>query len=128
MALEGPGSSLEVIGQFVVPPRNVPQRRDFQTMYFDFGLPLDPGRPVDVARCTALYMPAELTPSAALTRFVALDALLGQRRWAPRDVLLARFVACGASHGAWDHTVATWREASRAWSKLLPVTLRYCRA
>lgn len=66
----------------------------------DFGLPLDPGRPVDVGRCTVLYMPAELAPSAALTRFVALDMLLGQRRWAPWDILLAWFVAYGASHGA----------------------------
>lgn len=106
MALEGPCSALEVIGRFVVPPLEVPQRRDFQTMHFDFGLPLGLGRPVDLARCTALYMPAELAPSAALTRFVMLDALLDQRRWAPREVLLARFVAYGASHGAWEHTVA----------------------
>ncbi len=105
MTLEAPCSALEIIGQFVVPPLDVPQRRDFQTMHFDFGLPLDPGRPVDIARCTALYMPVELDPTAALTRFVALDALLDQRRWAPRDILLARFVAYGASHGAWDHTV-----------------------
>ncbi len=33
---------LSVIGDFVVPPLDGAETRDFQTLHFDFGLPLDP--------------------------------------------------------------------------------------
>lgn len=113
MALEGSCRPVEIIGRFVVPPEHSAEPRDFQTLHFDFGLPLTPGDPADIARYTALYMPVGLAPSAAVTRFVVLDALLDQRRWAPPDVLLDRFASYGASHGAWDHT-AGYLEGSLA--------------
>jgi hypothetical protein len=34
--------ALSIIGDFVVPPADGGQSRDFQTLHFDFGLPLDP--------------------------------------------------------------------------------------
>jgi hypothetical protein len=49
---------LSIIGDFVLPPLEGPKSRDFQTLHFDFGLPLDPKVNQDVARYTALYIPA----------------------------------------------------------------------
>ncbi len=46
-----------MIGDFVVPPLDGGETRDFQTLHFDFGLPLDPKVDQDVARYTALYVP-----------------------------------------------------------------------
>lgn len=40
---------LAIIGDFVLPPADRPPNRDFQTLHFDFGLPLIPVMPVDVA-------------------------------------------------------------------------------
>jgi hypothetical protein len=93
---------LEVIGDFQIPPLDGGPSRDFQTLHFDFGLPLDPVRPADVARYTALHIPLEAPASGAITRFVPLAPLLGQIGWAERGELLARFSAYGRSHGAWD--------------------------
>lgn len=97
-----PGAALEVIGEFVIPPLDAPRQRDFQTLHFDFGLPLAPGRPVDVARCTALFMSPDRPSSGAVTRFVALDVLLSQRAWPAPEVLRDRFARYGATHGAWE--------------------------
>ena len=40
--------ALETIGAFVISPVEGPPSRDFQTLHFDFGLPLDPARRADV--------------------------------------------------------------------------------
>jgi hypothetical protein len=93
---------LTVIGDFIVPPSNGPASRDFQTLHFDFGLPLDPRIAQDVARYTALYIAQETVDVAAVTRLVPLAPLLRQRDWPQRSELLARFVAYGQTHGARD--------------------------
>jgi hypothetical protein len=93
---------LEVLGDFVIPPIDGPPSRDFQTLHFDFGLPLNPLTSGDVARYTVLHVPAGTPRSAAVTRLVPLSALLGQIKWDDRDVLLSRFASYGRSHGAWD--------------------------
>ena len=94
---------LQIIGDFVIPPIDGPPSRDFQTLHFDFGLPLIPAAAGDVARYTALHVPAETPASEARTRLVPLDALLAQRAWPGREELLRRFAAYGESHGAWAH-------------------------
>jgi hypothetical protein len=93
---------VEVIGEFVVPPPFGPASRKFQTLHLDFGLPLLPVVPADVARFTALHMLADRPASEAWTRLVPLRSLLRARRWPGRDELLRRIAAYGASHGAWD--------------------------
>lgn len=93
---------LEVIGEFVIPPPGGPPSRDFQTLHFDFGLPLVPVVHGDVARFTALHVTADATPSDALTRLVPVRALLARRQWADRAELIRRFVGYGRSHGAWS--------------------------
>jgi hypothetical protein len=87
---------LETVGEFTLPPVGALQR-DFQTLHLDFGLPLAAGQAVDVARFTALYVASRPSPAPAFTRVVPLPALLGQRRWPDRDVLLARLH--GNRHG-----------------------------
>ncbi|HEX3434249.1 MAG TPA: hypothetical protein VHT25_09345 [Solirubrobacteraceae bacterium] len=104
---------LEVLGDFVIPPIDGPASRDFQTLHFDFGVPLNPLAPGDVARYTVLHVPASTPRSAAITRLVPLRALLGQISWDDRDVLLSRFASYGRSHGAWDD-VAGYTEGSLA--------------
>jgi hypothetical protein len=81
--------ALEVVGEFTVPPVGVRQR-DFQVLHIDFGLPIGPREPVEVARFTALYIDAQHPPTSAVTRVVALRSLLSQRHWSDRSVLLAR--------------------------------------
>lgn len=93
---------LELIGDFVVPPPDGPPSRDFQTLHLDFGLPLTPVVPADVARYTALHVPGDALPSDAVTRFVPLRSLLGGRPWPDRHELIRRFTTYGVSHGAWD--------------------------
>lgn len=95
---------LAVIGDFVLPPPDGPDTRDFQTLHFDFGVPLDPKVRQDVGRYTALHIPKDFEGSSARTRLVGLAALLGQRAWPPRSELLARLADYGRSHGAWDDT------------------------
>lgn len=97
--------ALEVIGDFVVPPIGGGRSRDFQALHFDFGLPLDPRTPRPVAHYTALHISVDRGPVEAETRLVPLDALLGQRRWAPRDELVRRFSDYGVSRGAWDQAL-----------------------
>ncbi len=93
---------LSVIGDFVVPPLEAGPTRDFQTLHFDFGLPLDPKVEGDIARYTALHVPADVAGVQAVTRLVGLAALLGQRSWPPRAQLVERLTSYGRTHGAWD--------------------------
>jgi hypothetical protein len=93
---------LLVIGDFVLPPTDGPATRDFQTLHFDFGLPLDPRVDQDVARYTALYVPVDAVDPSAATRLVPLRALLAQRAWPTEAELLERLLAYGHTHGAWD--------------------------
>ena len=95
---------LAVIGDFVIPPPDGPPSRDFQTLHFDFGLPLAPRVPTDIARFTALHVRADALTSAAATRLVPLPALLAGARWPNRDELIQRFAAYGDTHGTWDDT------------------------
>jgi hypothetical protein len=92
---------VEVIGDYVLPAPGGPASRDFQTLHFDFGLPLVPAAPTDVARLTALHVRADGPDTEALTRLVPLDALLAARGWPDRDELIRRWTAYGVSHGAW---------------------------
>jgi len=94
--------ALSVIGEFVLPPPEGEATRDFQTLHFDFGLPLQPQCDQDVARYTALFIPRSAVGVTAVTRLVALEALLGQRGWPDRATLLGSLIAYGESHGAWD--------------------------
>jgi len=93
---------LSIIGDFVLPPVEGTKARDFQTLHFDFGLPLDPKVDQDVARYTALYVSAGARDVSAVTRLVPLGALLEQRAWPARAELLESLVAYGQTHGAWD--------------------------
>jgi hypothetical protein len=96
------GAPIEVIGDFVVPPPEGAPSRDFQTLHFDFGVPIVPPAPADVARYTALHVPRAAAWSAeAFTRLVPLRTLLGSRRWPDHDELVRRLAAYGDSHGAW---------------------------
>ena len=98
----GDDDGLSVIGDFVVPPADGEATRDFQTLHFDFGVPLRSLRDQDVARYTALFIPRSAIQVTAVTRLVPLHALLGQRRWPERATLLHNLIAYGESHGAWD--------------------------
>jgi hypothetical protein len=91
-----------VIGDFVLPPLDGGESRDFQTLHFDFGLPLDPKVDGDIARYTALHIPAGVTGVRAVTRLVPLAALFGQRSWPAPAELLERLSSYGRTHGAWD--------------------------
>lgn len=93
---------LSVIGDFILPPPDGKTSRDFQTLHFDFGLPLRPVREQDVARYTALFTPRSAVGVTAVTRLVPLDALLGQRRWPEQATLIENLIAYGESHGAWE--------------------------
>lgn len=93
---------LKVLGDFVIPPPEGPASRGFQTLHFDFGLPLNPVASTDLARYTALHIPASEERSDALTRLVPLGPLLRAVDWPDFDGLIARFTAYGHSHGAWD--------------------------
>jgi hypothetical protein len=94
--------ALSIVGDFVIPPLDGAATRDFQTLHFDFGLPLDPKVAQDVARYTALYVPADIADVRAATRLVPLVALLGQRAWPPPGELVERLTSYGRTHGAWD--------------------------
>jgi hypothetical protein len=98
-------SPLAIIGDFVIPPAGGPPSRDFQTLHFDFGLPLVPVLPADVARFTALHVPAEMPASDSVTRLVPLRPLLAGRPWPDLDELVQRLAAYGRSHGARDDAV-----------------------
>lgn len=93
---------LAAIGDFVLPPIDGQPTRGFQTLHFDFGLPLDPKLEQDVARYTALYIPSDVGSVSAVTRLVPLARLLSQRAWPPFAELLGGLIAYGRTHGAWD--------------------------
>jgi hypothetical protein len=93
---------LSVIGDFVVPPLDGAETRDFQTLHFDFGLPLDPKVKGDVARYIALYVRGDVACVGAVTRLVPLIALLRQRSWPTLAELVERLTSYGQTHGAWD--------------------------
>ncbi|HEY5428248.1 MAG TPA: hypothetical protein VIK04_03965 [Solirubrobacteraceae bacterium] len=94
--------ALSVIGNFILPPPDGAVSRSFQTLHFDFGLPVRPLRGQDVARYTALSVPQSAVGVTAVTRLVPLPALLGQRRWSDRATLVRNLQAYGESYGAWD--------------------------
>ncbi len=100
--VEGSEVPLEVIGNFVVPPADGPPSRDFQTLHFDFGLPLIPAVPADLARFTALHLPVGTPPSEAVTRLLPLRSLSSRGLRLDREELIRRFRAYGNSHGAWN--------------------------
>ncbi len=95
-------SPLSLIGEFVIPPADGPPTRDFQTLHFDFGMPLDPKVEQDIARYTALYVPDRATGVSAVTRLVPISGLLQQRTWPARRELIERLHAYGRTHGSWD--------------------------
>lgn len=92
----------ELVGDYVLPPAGTHETRDFQTLHFDFGLPVDPKVAHDVGRYTALHIPAGFGSVYAATRLVPLAALLSQRAWPSQAELRARLSAYGRTHGAWD--------------------------
>jgi len=92
----------EVLGDFVIPPADGSPTRDFQTLHFDFGLPVAPKVERDVALCTALYVSREACEVVASTRLVGLAELFGQRDWPERRELIARLARYGRTHGSWD--------------------------
>jgi hypothetical protein len=95
-------SCLTVISDFVIPPLDAGASRDFQTLHFDFGLPLDPKVDADVGRFTALHIPSTVRGVSAVTRLVPLAGLLSQRAWPSSAELLDGLIAYGRTHGAWD--------------------------
>lgn len=95
-------AALSLVGDFVLPPPDGEPSRDFQTLHFDFGLPLDPKVEQDVGRYTALYIPKVFGRVPAVTRLVPLAVLLRQRGWPSQTELLARLIAYGKTHGAWN--------------------------
>jgi hypothetical protein len=86
---DGIGRPLERVGEFVIPPPDLPQR-DFQALHVDFGIPFGSSARVDVARYTALYVDPGLPASQARTRLVPLRRLAVQRDWPPLDELSRR--------------------------------------
>jgi hypothetical protein len=84
--------ALQIIGQFTVPPPGV-QRRDFQALHLDFGLPIASSARTDVARFTALHIQATHAPTTAVTRIVPLEPLLRQRQWDAPERLVERLNA-----------------------------------
>lgn len=95
-------AALTVVGDFVLPPATGSVSRDFQTLHFDFGLPVNPAIERDVGHFSALHVPMGSGPVVAATRLVPLAPLLGQRSWPCAPELLARLLAYGRTHGAWD--------------------------
>ena len=91
---------MRVVGDFRIPVVSA-QARDFQAFHFDFGLPLDPQGPRDLARYTVLQ-PHDKARPEAVTRLVNLKRLLAQRTWPDEATLIRRFGDYGRTHGAWD--------------------------
>ena len=95
------GPELTIVGDFVIPAPDGAVDRGFQALHIDFGLPLSPRRPTDIARFTALHVPEATPPTDAVTRLVPLRSLLGPSS-IEREEMLARLAAYGETHGAWD--------------------------
>jgi hypothetical protein len=96
-----PSPPLQVVGEFVIPADSA-QARDFQVFHFDFGLPLDPREPRDLAHYTVLFVLDDSARPQAVTRLVNLRLLLAQRPWPDEEELARRFAEYGRSHGAWN--------------------------
>jgi hypothetical protein len=94
---------LRVVGKFRI-PEGPAEAREFQALHFDFGLPLQPRLPRDLAHYTVLYVSAEMGRAEAFTRLVHLRKLLAQRSWPDAHTLVRRIAAYGESTGAWDPT------------------------
>jgi hypothetical protein len=90
--------ALEVVGEFTAPPPGTVQR-DFQALHIDYGVPLLAAASVAVSRFTALYLDAHQAGSGSATRIAGLRSLLGQRGWAPREVLAERLCSDAAADG-----------------------------
>lgn len=86
------------LGSYRIPPAGAPSR-GFQVLHVDFGIPINPGPPVDVAVYTALYVSPEMEQTSAVTRLIALRPLLAQRDWHVAT-LRSRLERYGASNGA----------------------------
>ena len=119
---------IEISGEFQVPPLDGPPSGDFQTLHFDFGLPIDPVGPGHIARYTALHLPVECPAGGAVTRFIGLDALLGQRPWPDREKLLAGLIAYGGPTAPGGKAKATSRTASPGSSTRPQAASRGCPA
>ncbi len=122
---------LEVIGDFVIPPAGGAPSRNFQTLHFDFGLPLVPVLSADVARFTALHVAVGMPASNAVTRLVPLRGLLADHSWPDLAELVRRLAAYGRSHGARDDglgytegSLARLIEAALGGSAVLPSVKR----
>jgi len=109
----GADAPLAVLGDFVIAPPDAAPTRDFQTLHFDFGLPVAPVASADVARFTALHVAIHAPASDAATRLVPLRSLLAGGPWPDHDELLGRLASYGHSHGAWDDS-AGYSEGSLA--------------
>ena len=127
LAEQAAGHPLELVGRYVVPPVDGAPTRPFQTLHVDFGLPLAPARPADVATWTALHVPLDAATEGATTRLVPLTELLAQRPWPTRRELVRRLERYGRTHGAWDDadgytegSVARLVEAAAGGVPLLP--------
>jgi len=109
--------AMSIVGDFVIPPLDGPSTRDFQTLHFDFGLPLDPKMPrtsPGIPRCMFQRT------SSVYTR---------QRAWSPwshcwasapgrnRRSSLIDWPLTGERTAPGTMTEATQREASRASSR-----------
>jgi hypothetical protein len=103
---------LDLIGDFVLPPADAGPTRDFQTLHFDFGMPLDPLADAPVGFFTALFVVPGASPTAA-TRLVPVRALLSQRAWSDHDELIRRWARYGVTHGTWPGA-AGYTEGSMA--------------
>jgi hypothetical protein len=99
-----------VVGRFTLPPPSA-RRRDFQALHLDFGLPIVSGAS-DVARFTALYVDRDRTPTTAVTRIVPLRALLEQRVWVKREVLVERLRRYGDANAPVEGILARLVEAA----------------
>jgi len=117
---------IEMIGTFVVPAPAGRASRDFQTLHFDFGVPLVPFAAADVARLTALHVPAWVSSAQALTRFVGLRPLLSGHTCPGLGELVRRFVAYGASHGAWQPGTGFAEGSLAGFSKRRSASRRPC--
>lgn len=86
------------VGEFTVPPPDMPQR-DFQALHMDFGVPAGTGPNLDVARYTALFVDPRNSASGAQTRIVPLNRLPGLRSWPPLDSAVGRIERAAGVEG-----------------------------
>jgi hypothetical protein len=117
-------ADLEVIGNFLIPPVDGPPSRDFQTLHFEFGLPLEPAAPADVACFTALHVSSAASPPGAVTRLVPVRTLHGGHPWPDRDELARRFAAYARAMARGSGAAGTAKAVSPGSSRRHSVDLR----